>query len=264
MKKFSVVIFLFLILSSCGEYHQAMKSEDVALKYDVAEKLFEEKKYNKAIRLFEQIAPAYKGKPSAQKMFYMYAQSLYLTKQYYLAGYQFESFSSSYPRSDKSEEAAYLGALCFAKLSPRYSLDQVDTYKAIDKLQNFIDKYPESNYLSEANVLMKSLNDKIEKKAFENAKQYNTISDFKSAIVALDNFLINHPGTSYKEQALYYKLDSAFKLAINSVEYKMQERLETAKSAYNNLLKFNANTEFKAKADEMYARIENDLKQFTK
>jgi outer membrane protein assembly factor BamD len=264
MKKFLVFIAFVFLFSSCSEYQKAMKSDDVAVKYAVAEKMYEEKKYNKAIRLFEQIAPAYKGKPSAEKMFYMYSQSLYLTKQYYLAGYQFESFAANYPRSQKIEEAAYLGAKCFSKLSPVYSLDQVDTYKAIDKLQNFIDSYPESIYLAEANVLAKDLREKLEKKAFETAKQYNTIENHKAAIVALDNFVINYPGTPFKEKALYYKLDSAYKLAINSVYSKMEERLESAKNAYNNLVKLNANTEFKSKADEMLARIENDLKQFSK
>jgi outer membrane protein assembly factor BamD len=243
MKKFLVFIAFVFLFSSCSEYQKAMKSDDVAVKYAIAEKMYEEKKYNKAIRLFEQIAPAYKGKPSAEKMFYMYSQSLYLTKQYYLAGYQFESFAANYPRSQKIEEAAY---------------------KAIDKLQNFIDSYPESTYLAEANVLAKDLREKLEKKAFETAKQYNTIENHKAAIVALDNFVINYPGTPFKEKALYYKLDSAYKLAINSVYSKMEERLESAKNAYNNLVKLNANTEFKSKADAMLARIENDLKQFSK
>jgi outer membrane protein assembly factor BamD len=36
---------------------------------------------------------------------------------------------------------------------------------------------------------------------------YNTISDFKS-VVALDNFIVDYPGTPYKEDALYYKFDS--------------------------------------------------------
>jgi outer membrane protein assembly factor BamD len=43
----------------------------------------------------------------------------------------------------------------------------------------------------------------------------------------------------------------------------MKERLITAKLAYANLIKFNANSEFKTKADEMLARIETDLKQFS-
>jgi len=264
MKKFFVLIALVVFFSSCNEYQKAMKSEDVSVKFDVASKLYEAGKYSKAIRLFEQIAPAYKGKPSAEKMFYMYSQSLYKTKQYYLAGYQFESFAASYPRSEKIEECAFLGAKCFSKLSPVYSLDQVDTYKAIDKLQSYIDEYPESPNLAEANLLVKDLREKLEKKAFEVAKQYNTISDHKSAIVALDNFVINYPGTPFKEKALYYKLDSAYNLAINSVPSKMQERLENAKVAYTNLTKFKADSEYKNTADEMLARIENDLKQFSK
>jgi len=264
MKKFFVLIALVVFFSSCNEYQKAMKSEDVSVKFDVASKLYEAGKYSKAIRLFEQIAPAYKGKPSAEKMFYMYSQSLYKTKQYYLAGYQFESFAASYPKSEKIEECAFLGAKCFSKLSPVYSLDQVDTYKAIDKLQNYIDEYPESPNLAEANLLVKDLREKLEKKAFEVAKQYNTISDHKSAIVALDNFVINYPGTPFKEKALYYKLDSAYNLAINSVPSKMQERLENAKVAYTHLTKFKADSEYKNTADEMLARIENDLKQFSK
>ena len=83
-------------------------------------------------------------------------------------------------------------------------------------------------------------------------------------MVAFDNFIINFPGTPYKEKALYYKLDSAYFLAINSIPSKMKERLENAKTAYTSLIKFKADTEYKSKADEMLARIESDLKQFTK
>ena len=264
MKKFLAIVALVVFFSSCNEYQRALKSEDIAVKFAKATKLYDAGKYSKAIRLFEQIAPLYKGKPQAEKMFYQYAQSLYKTNQFYLAGYQFESFASSYPKSEKMEEASFLGAKCFSKLSPSYSLDQVDTYKAIDKLQAFIDKYPESTYLAEANVMVKVLREKLEKKFFEIAKQYNTIEDYKASLIALDNFIINFPGTPYKENALYYKLDSSYNLAINSIPSKVEERLNVAKIAYNSLIKFNANTEYKKKADEMLARIENDLKQFSK
>ncbi|MGC4039315.1 MAG: outer membrane protein assembly factor BamD [Flavobacterium sp.] len=264
MKKLLVLFAALLFLSSCSEYQKALKSEDTAVKYASAEKMYEAKKYNKAIRLFEQIAPSYKGKPSAEKMFFMYSQSLYRTKQYYLSGYQFENFVSSYPKSQKIEEASFLGAKSFTFLSPVYSLDQSDTYKAIDKLQDYIDKYPDGQNQAEANTLIKGLREKLEKKAFENAKIYHTISDYKAAMVAFDNFLINFPGTDYKEKALYYKFDSAYLLAINSVPAKMKERLENAKNAYTSLMKFKADSQYKGKADEMLARIENDLKQYSK
>jgi outer membrane protein assembly factor BamD len=181
-----------------------------------------------------------------------------------LAAYQFESFTSGYPKSEKIEEAAFLGAKAYSMLSPVYSLDQKDTFKAIDKLQEFIDSYPNSTYLPEANKALRELNEKIEKKIYENAKQYNTILDYKSAMVALDNFIADYPGTPFKEDALFYKYDSAYQLAINSIPSKMEERLNVAKTAYNNLIKFKAETKYKKIADEMFVRVETDLKNFTK
>jgi outer membrane protein assembly factor BamD len=264
MTKFLYFLLFSILISSCSPYQKALKSDDVSVKYAQAEKKYNAKKYNKAIRLFEQLAPAFRGKPQSEKMFYMFAQSYYLTEQYYLGAYQFESFVSSYPKSEKIEETAYLVGKCYSMLSPSYSLDQTETIKAIDKLQNFIDTYPNSTYLPEANATLKKLTDKLEKKYYEIAKQYNTISDYKAALVALENFIAEYPGTPYKEPALFYRFDSAYKLAINSVPAKMEERLKNAKIAYTNLIKFKEDTKYKKQADEMLAKIDNDLKQFSK
>ena len=263
-KKLVSLFLLVVLVTSCGEYQKALKTEDVAVKFEMATKLYDTGKYNDAIRLIEQIAPAYRGKPQAEKLFYMFSQSYYKTKQYYLAAYQFESFVSGYPKSEKAEEAAYLGAKCFSMLSPVYSLDQIDTFKAIDKLQVFIDSYPNSTYLPEANRVLRELNEKIGKKVYENAKGYHTIMDYKSAMVALDNFIADYPGTPFKEDALFYKYDSAYQLAINSVPSKMEERLNISKTAYYSLIKYKPDTRHKKIADEMMIRIETDLKNFTK
>ena len=264
MNKYIYIVLIILGFSSCSEYQKAIKSEDLTVKFDQASKQFEKGKYYKAITLFEQMAPSFRGNPQAEKMFFMFSQSYYKTKQYYLSGYQFESFADGYPKSENIEEASFLGAKSYSMLSPVYSLDQTDTDKAIEKLQSFIDAFPNSSYLAEANIVVKVLREKMEKKAYENAYGYNKISDFKSAIIALDNFIIDYPGTPYKEKALYYKLDSAYQLAINSVPAKMEERLIAAKTAYANLLKFNSSSEFRQKADDMLVRINTDLKQFSK
>jgi outer membrane protein assembly factor BamD len=264
MKKIISVLFVVVFFYSCSEYQSALKTEDVAKKFEVATKLYDAGSYTKAIRLFEQLAPAYRGKPQGEKLFYMYAQSCFKTKQYYLAGYQFDSFVSGYPKSEKAEEAAFLGAQSYSKLSPVYSIDQTDTFKAIEKIQGFIDRYPNSTYSVEANATSKKLNEKIERKVYENAIEYNRISNYKSAIIALDNFISDYPGTIYKEKALYYKLDSAYLLAINSVPSKMEERLIVAKTSYNNLVKYRPNTEYRKKADEMLAGIDVELQKYNK
>ncbi len=122
--------------------------------------------------------------------------------------------------------------------------------------------------MAEANSLVKELREKLEKKAFEIAKQYNTISEYNgdhnAAIKAFDNFILDYPGTKYKEDALYYKFDSSYQLAINSVLTKMKDRLESAKANYNALVKFNPETKYKEQADKMLEKIDTELQKFSK
>ena len=63
---------------------------------------------------------------------------------------------------------------------------------------------------------------------------------------------------------MFYKFDSAYKLGINSIPQKMQERLNVAKTSYQNLVKFKPDTKYKIEADEMYARVEQELQKYTK
>ncbi len=267
MNKILYILLALLALSSCSPYQKALKSDDVEYKTKVFTAQIEKKKYGKAIRLFEQYASSYRGKPQGESAFFNYAKALYATKQYISAAYQFESFASSYPKSSNAEEAAFLAAESYTNVSPIYSLDQVDTDKALSKIQSFANKYPNSQYLPKANEVVKQLSEKLELKAFEIAKQYNTIGDFtrdyNAAIKALDNFMLNFPGSKYKEDALYYKFDSMYILAVNSIPSKKEERLNTAKSYYQNLVKFKADTKYLEKSNKMLETVDKELKQYT-
>ena len=78
----------------------------------------------------------------------------------------------------------------------------------------------------------------------------------------MTNFIDDFPGTKFKEDALFYKTDSAYKLAINSVTQKMQERLLVAKADCASLIKFKADTKYKNKVEAMLTRIDKDLNPF--
>jgi outer membrane protein assembly factor BamD len=267
MNKFFYILLAVLALSSCSEYQKALKSDDIEFKTKVFTKQIEKKKYSKAIRLFEQYATSYRGKPEAESAFFSYAKALYATKQYITAAYQFESFASSFPRSANAEEASFLAAESYSRVSPIYSLDQVDSDKALSKIQVFVNRYPNSQFLPKANEIVKVLTEKLEFKAFEIAKQYNTIGeftrDYNAAIKALDNFVFNFPGSKYKEDALFYKYDAMYKLAMNSIPSKKQERLNTAKTYHQNLIKFKADTKYLEKSNKMLETVDKELKQYT-
>lgn len=267
MRRFIPLLVLVLILGSCSEYQQVLKKVDVKAKYDLAQKYYEAKDYKRALRLFEQIAPKYVGKPQGERVMFFLSDSYYQKENYNMAGYQFERFIKSYPKSDKVDEAAYRGAKSYFELSPSHSLDQTDTDKALTKLQGFINNYPDSEFFADANAMAMELTTKKERKAFEIAKQFNKLGEFnydilRSAVASLDNFITDFPGSIYREEAFYLKVESTTNLAINSFETLKKERLDNAKNAYNVLKKQYPETQFAEKADNLLKKIEKELSNY--
>ncbi|RLD30219.1 MAG: outer membrane protein assembly factor BamD [Bacteroidetes bacterium] len=262
MKKLIYILVFIISFSSCNEYQKALKSEDIATKFKLGTELYDAGKYNKANRLFVQIVPKYRGKPQAEKLMYMYSKTYYEMRDYYTSNYQMEQFVSSYANSEKVEEIAYLSAKSYYNLSPIYTKEQKETIEAIEKLQEFINRFPDSEYLSQANTLVKELEYKLENKAYSIAKQYNHIEDFQASIKSFDNFILEFPGTTLRENAMFYRLDSAYKLAINSVPWKKEERLKTAITYFNSFNKAYADSQYKEEANNMQEELNGLLEEF--
>lgn len=267
MRRFVPVLTIAILFGSCSQYQKVLKSSEVKSKYDLAQEYYDAKDYKRALRLFEQIAPKYVGKPQGERVVFFLSDCLFQRGDYNTAGYQFERFIKSYPKSDKVPEAAFLGAQSYYKLSPNHSLDQTDTDKALVKLQSFINTYPDSEFFPEANAMAKDLTTKKERKAFEIAKQFNKLGEFnfdilKSAVASLDNFISDFPGSVYREEALYLGVEATTNMALNSFEFKKKERLEQAKEAYNILKKQYPETQYAKKADNLLTKVERELKGY--
>lgn len=267
MRKFIAFGLLLVVFQSCSEYQKVLKNEDLKAKYDLAEKYYDEKDFKRANRLLEQIAPKYVGKPQGERVMFFLSNSYFERGDYNMAGYQFERFIKSYPKSDKLTEASFLGAKSYYELSPTYSLDQTDTDKALIKLQNFINTYPESEFFDEANAMAQELTRKKEKKAFEILKQYNRLGEFnydmlKSAIAASDNFISDFPGSVFREDAYFVKVDALTHLALNSFESLQKDRLSEAMEAYKTLMKQYPSTKYEKESAELLKRITNELQKF--
>jgi outer membrane protein assembly factor BamD len=257
-----LILFVFFGLSSCNTYQKALKSDDIKLKYDLAEQYYNAEDYRRAKNLFEQLQPKYRGKPQAERITFFYANCLFQTKSYISSAYEFESFTKAYPKSQKLEEAYYMMALSYSKVSPVFSLDQKDTYEALNKLQEYINRYPESERLEEANNLVQGLREKTEHKAFEIAKQYHKIRDYKAAIKAIDNFIGDNPGTPYREEAMVVQFQSASILALNSVYRKKEERLKAAKNYYKEFKRAYPESSFLEDCDKLFDEVDKEITTF--
>ena len=178
IKNLACLVLFSLLLFSCGEYQKVLNKGTVEDQYKMAVKLYETKKYAKALRLFEKVTPAYRGKPQMERVQYMVAQSNFNIKNYTESGYYFDRFTKNYTKSSKREEAAFLSAYSYKLASPVFSKDPTDTNKALEAFQNFITTYPDSDKVEEANQHYKELRYKLQKKYFEIAKTYYTTSDY--------------------------------------------------------------------------------------
>lgn len=232
---FLPLLFIFLSFG-CSDFQKLLNSNDSAQQYKEAESYYDAGDYPKATKLFEQVAPKYRGRPQAERVIFLYADSYYNNGDYYLAANQFESFIQSFPRSVKIEEAYFKEAMSYYHLSPKFSLDQEDTNTAIEKLQLFINNFPSSEYSVRANLSIQELQIKLERKEFEIAKNFYTIQDYAAAIKSLENFIAMSPGNNFREEALYYKFLATYTIAMNSVESKKQERLSQLITEYNTLI----------------------------
>ncbi len=251
-KQFILLLLLVGILSSCSEYQKLLKSSDHEKKYEKAIEFYEEGDYYRALQLFDQIIPVYRAQDKSEKLFYYYAYCYYHQEDYLLASYYFKRFAKSFPNSKLAEESWFLSAYCKYKESPIYTLDQSNTKDAIQELQAFINRFPESSRVEKANELIDNLRAKLEQKAYEKGKLYHKMEDYEAAVVTFETLLEDFPGSKYKEESLFYILKSRYLYAKNSIRKKQMERYQSAIEAYDKLIALYPNSKYAKDAKKYY------------
>ena len=272
MRKIKILALVFsftVLLNSCGEFHRTIGKGTMEERYRLAVKMYEAKKFSKALRLFEIVTPHYRGKPQMERIQFMVAQSNFNEKNYTLSGYYFDRFTKNYPKSSKKEEAAFLSAYSYKLAAPIFSLDQTDTNKALLSFQLFINDYPNSSRLEEANKHYRELRYKLEKKMFEIGKTYyrTAVTDFrnyKACITVFDNLISDYLGTQFKEEALFLRFRAYHDLVLISTERRKEERIKDAISAYEKLKRNYPKSKFLSDSDKMLEVIQEEQKQLAK
>jgi len=227
-----LAVLAVLMLAGCGEYEKLLKSRDIQLKYDKGLEYYEAGEYVRAATLFDQVANIYRGTIRADTVKYYQAKSYYGQRDYMMAGHYFSELSTTYPNSAFLEEADFMTAYCYYKMSPRPELDQEYTHKAITAMQMFMVRYPASDRLDECRQIITEMSDKLVEKSYISARLYYDLGYYNSAILALRNSLMQYPDTKYREELLFLILKSSYLLADNSVPAKQRERFQAAVDEY--------------------------------
>lgn len=227
--KFLILTLSALFLSSCrGSHEIALKSADKDLILKTANEHYANKKWTKALELYDRLTKLVAGTDDAAEVAYKSAYSNYYDKNYRLAGHQFKNFSVVYAKDSRAEDAAYMSAYCYYKGSMDYKLDQTNTDTAINEMQSFLNNYPDSEKAKDMDKLIDELTAKLELKSYENARQYFKMGEYKAASVSFENTLEDFPSTKLRMKIYDYMIKSKYELAVHSVYDLKKERIEEA------------------------------------
>ena len=205
IKQNTIILILILItLAGCGRKKVKLNlSPDERMAK--AEKLFNAGDYLDAKTEFRIVILNFPGGSLSDKAQFYLADCHYQLKEYILAGEEYKKLIRAYPNSEYVDDAQYKIAMSYFKLSPKSSLDQNYTEKAIEEFQRFLEDYPNSDLIPEANKFMKKSREKLAEKNFRIAETYRKRTIFRSAIIYYDHVLDNYYDTPFAEKSLWEK-----------------------------------------------------------
>ena len=251
-------------LASCkSEYEILLSSNDVDAKYKAAMQYFNDRKYLKAAQLFESMAILTDGTERDDTVRYYWGLSNYRYKDYYTAESNLEKFITKYPQSPFTEDARFLRLDCLYRATYRWELDQVPTRNCLAIIAEYVQEYPnDAAHIEACKKMMDDLNERLDRKAFENARLYYKMEDYLAARVALRNVLKDNAENQYREDILYYTAMASYQYARLSVAAKQKERYLTFVDDYLNFVGEYADSKYRRELDAMYRRSQRALGKY--
>lgn len=224
--------------SSCADsYQKVLKSSDFNYKLTKANEYYEKGAYDKAIPLYEELIPVFKGTKNIDEIYFKYAMCHYNEANFLIAGFHFKNISDNYGLSPFAEECLYMTAQCDYEMSAEVPLDQTYTEKAIQSFQLYINSYPNTTKLADCNLKIDQMRRKLELKALAAAELYLRTRHYKAAAVSFANILVDYPDTKDAEKISYNVVKSYLLYAENSILLKQKERYEAVVISYNIFLR---------------------------
>jgi len=257
------MLVMLLFATSCSKYQKLLKSTDNELKLEKAIEYYEKGDYHRAIGLFTDVIPAYRGTQKAEQINYYYAMAHYKQRDYVMASHYFKTFHQAFPSNEHAEEFLFLAAYTKYLDSPRSSLDQTTTIEAIRELQIFINRYPASERVAEANGLIDELRQKQEKKVFDLATLYFNLRDYVASITSYNNLIRDFPDSKYREEALFNIVRANFDYAEQSIPDRQAERYGNVIEAHGRLIRNYPESRFMAPSQHMRDTAQDLIERLT-
>lgn len=261
MKRSTIIASVAILLaafSACkSQYDLMLESNDLDAKYKAAFEYFEKGKFTRAASLFESLAVLTNGTERDDTVRYYWGLSNYKSQDFFTAETNFQQFLNTYPHSPFADNAQFYRIDCLYKATLRYELDQKPTYLAMTEISQYLIKYPESENAETCRLMLSELGERLDRKAYENAKLYYKMEDYKASRVAFKNVLKDDADNVYREDILYYSAMSSYNYAALSVKSKQHERFLQFIDDYLNFIGEYPESAYRKELDALYNKVKD-------
>ncbi|MEE1347961.1 MAG: outer membrane protein assembly factor BamD [Bacteroidales bacterium] len=253
-----------LFFVSCGEYQAILKSQDNELWFRKGMEYYVAGDYDKAANLLGGVITRYAGTSQYDTIVTTYASALVNLGDYFTAAHYYSDYVKTYPSSAKCEECQYMAGYCYYMLSPKVELDQADSKSAIDELLLFVNLFPDSPKVPEAERMVREMEDKLAYKAYLGAKLYFDLgnymgNNYQSAVITAQNCLKKYPDTKHREELSFLILRAKYIQAEQSVLAKQADRYRDAIDEYYSFVNEFPVSDYRKDADKLLAKSQKGL-----
>ena len=193
-------ILLMILLAGCSKKDVHLE-EDLSPRFEKAMGYFDKGKYSRAKDEFDYIIMADPGSKIANESQYYMAESMFQIEEYDEASIAFDRYVRFSPDYSKIEKARYRICECAINLSNSYQREQSQTHRALEQLQMFIEDFPASDLINDAEDAMLALRLKLAQKDYEVGRMYLKLEEYDSALIYFRSVLNHYYDTSFSDDA---------------------------------------------------------------
>ena len=206
MKRLFVLFILGITIIGCsGSKDTTIMSPKEHFNYALG--YYTDEDYQTALNEFQSILLQYPGTAVNDDAQYYLGMTYFKREQYLLAAYEFSKLIKNIPASPFVPMAQFQLAESYYRLSPFPALEQSYTKKAIEEFQAFIDFFPMSDKVEEAEKKINELNAKLAEKKYNNAVIYEKMAYYSAALKYFGEVADVYHDTKYGPLALHKKID---------------------------------------------------------
>jgi len=225
---------------------------------------YERGKYQRAAEYFQGVFDFGRMSEEASDAQLYLARSYYNDEQYILAVSEFSRFIQVYRSDPRLVEASFERAMSYYKMSPSFELDQTETENAITHFQLFMNRFPNSSLVLEAEEKRQELIEKMARKQYETAGLYERRELYRAAALQYESAFDRYPNTSWADDALLGAMRMYIEYAEQSIAGKREERIQQAIDHYQRLLQLFPNSPLLKDAEAIYEQANIRLETLTR